>query len=209
MAYELRDGLSYCVVDERCYFIDLTSNRYFALSRQLSAALLQLQSGEHRGGIEPGLAHLVENTANGSDRLAPFMPIPLREIDAGEQGRPSTFAAIPTLAAYLAAPGRTSAVPLLTLARKLDAARNRTPATNRRGSLARVAGVVAAAKALVGDHDLCLRWSYVTARMLIRAGYPARMVFGISAQPFSAHCWAQSEDIVVGDELERVRMYTL
>jgi len=32
-------------------------------------------------------------------------------------------------------------------------------------------------------------------------------VFGVSVDPFRAHCWVQQGDVVIGDTLERVRSY--
>jgi hypothetical protein len=33
-------------------------------------------------------------------------------------------------------------------------------------------------------------------------------VFGVSVDPFKAHCWIQQEDVVIGDTIERVRSYS-
>jgi hypothetical protein len=37
---------------------------------------------------------------------------------------------------------------------------------------------------------------------------PATYVIGVTAKPFSAHCWAQSGAIVLNDDVERVAQFT-
>jgi hypothetical protein len=52
----------------------------------------------------------------------------------------------------------------------------------------------------------CLLDSLALDRWLGRtAGY--RLVFGVTAKPFAAHCWLQTEDAVLNDSYDRVSRY--
>jgi hypothetical protein len=54
---------------------------------------------------------------------------------------------------------------------------------------------------------LCLFDSLALLEFLARHGCFPRMVFGVIADPFQAHCWLQDGATVLGDDLERVRRY--
>lgn len=54
----------------------------------------------------------------------------------------------------------------------------------------------------------CLQRAFQLRRRLARRGVTTDWVFGVRTWPFSAHCWLQIGDSVVGDRLERVRAYT-
>jgi hypothetical protein len=87
--------------------------------------------------------------------------------------------------------------------------RRRLPATTLRGINS--SALMAAFKELRPWYPrayLCLFDSLALLEFL--ASYRAfpRIVFGVVADPFQAHCWLQEGDVVVNDNLERVRRYT-
>lgn len=53
---------------------------------------------------------------------------------------------------------------------------------------------------------LCLQRSFLLHRLL--ADDRTRWTFGVRLWPFSAHCWLQRDDLVLADDVERVRGYT-
>lgn len=53
----------------------------------------------------------------------------------------------------------------------------------------------------------CLFQALVLRLFLRRAGLDGDWVFGVRTWPFSAHCWLQSEDLVLNDLAERVGAY--
>jgi hypothetical protein len=55
---------------------------------------------------------------------------------------------------------------------------------------------------------LCLHRSFMLLHYLHARGVRAQWVFGVRTWPFSAHCWIQIDDRVVGDDLHRVLRYT-
>ena len=54
----------------------------------------------------------------------------------------------------------------------------------------------------------CLYRAYTLRRYLRLAGLDACWVFGVRTWPFAAHCWLQVEDLILDDDLDRVRLYT-
>lgn len=54
----------------------------------------------------------------------------------------------------------------------------------------------------------CLQRAFQLRYYLARRGIATDWVFGVRTWPFSAHCWLQVGDVVIGDRLERVARYT-
>lgn len=54
----------------------------------------------------------------------------------------------------------------------------------------------------------CLQRAFQLRYYLAHRGIRTDWVFGVRTWPFSAHCWLQVGDLVVGDRLERVTRYT-
>ncbi|RZJ44146.1 MAG: lasso peptide biosynthesis B2 protein [Brevundimonas sp.] len=74
-----------------------------------------------------------------------------------------------------------------------------------------LAHIVAAARRLrpwLPREGECLKRAFQLRALLARHGVEADWIFGVRTWPFAAHCWLQVDDLVVGDRLERVRLYT-
>jgi hypothetical protein len=54
----------------------------------------------------------------------------------------------------------------------------------------------------------CLYRAFFLLNFLRREGLGAHWVFGVRTWPFGAHCWLQAGDLVLDDDLDRVRRYT-
>lgn len=54
----------------------------------------------------------------------------------------------------------------------------------------------------------CLQRAYQLRHFLADRDLSADWVFGVRTWPFSAHCWLQIGNEVLGDRIERVRLYT-
>lgn len=53
----------------------------------------------------------------------------------------------------------------------------------------------------------CLYRAFFLRRLLWERGLVADWVFGVTTWPFSAHCWLQVEDLLLDDDVDRVRAY--
>ncbi|MFX7883059.1 lasso peptide biosynthesis B2 protein, partial [Acinetobacter baumannii] len=54
---------------------------------------------------------------------------------------------------------------------------------------------------------LCLPDSIAFLRFAIRRGYAPRLVFGVEAFPFTAHCWVQDGSVVLTDALDHASRF--
>ncbi|WP_258078244.1 lasso peptide biosynthesis B2 protein [Xanthomonas arboricola] len=54
----------------------------------------------------------------------------------------------------------------------------------------------------------CLLDSVALARFLRRRQLDAQVVFGVALDPFSAHCWVQTGDLVLNDTVGNVHAHT-
>jgi hypothetical protein len=55
---------------------------------------------------------------------------------------------------------------------------------------------------------LCLFDSLALLNFLAYHDVTAAWVFGVTSEPFSAHCWVQVDELVVNDPLDRARLFT-
>lgn len=74
--------------------------------------------------------------------------------------------------------------------------------------LSRWVGAARKARPWIPFEGECLQRSFQLRHVLARRGIRADWVFGVRTWPFAAHCWLQIDDLVVGDRLERVSLYT-
>jgi len=72
---------------------------------------------------------------------------------------------------------------------------------------ARVATFMAALP-WVPDQGQCLQRAYTLRRQLARRGLQVDWVFGVRTWPFMAHCWLQLGNVVIADDVDRVRGFT-
>lgn len=54
----------------------------------------------------------------------------------------------------------------------------------------------------------CLQRAYELRWLLARQGVRTEWIFGVRTWPFVAHCWLQTDDLVIADSLERVGRFT-
>ena len=76
------------------------------------------------------------------------------------------------------------------------------------GGPARVARAYERAKLFRASANRCLPRSLAMARRLASLRCDALLVIGVRAQPFAAHAWVQSGDIVLNETPDEVARYT-
>lgn len=80
-----------------------------------------------------------------------------------------------------------------------------------RSSCSKVAELVAAfhtASPWIPSPGQCLKRSFALRRLLAREGVASDWVFGVRTWPFLAHCWLQIDDVLLADDLDRVRGFS-
>jgi hypothetical protein len=84
----------------------------------------------------------------------------------------------------------------------------RGPERPSAGSEAALARRFARARALVPLPRNCLADSLALLRWLILHRERALLVFGVKLDPFAAHCWVQTDELLLNDIAERVERFT-
>ena len=215
MATSLRDGLSFCLLGDRIVFLDLSADRYFALSPYVEAVFRRAAAGE---ALPPGDRTLLVAARLVQPGEAPLSlhccqpAVPLRSIFEQLSGRPRTI----DVAAF--------AWKLLRARLSLrfhGLARTMTRAARRKGApaspyidpvktelmLARAAAAQRGCARIFGSHDLCLPYAIALANWLDAQGILADIVIAVGMPPFRAHAWVQWQDTLVNECLEIAAHY--
>lgn len=214
MRYALREGLSFCRVEDRLLFLDLPADRYFCLARDAERSFARLCDTERSSpDDDPRLAGFVRNGLLVRSDTAQ-LPAPCPAPHAASQSLAGTTPparASDTISAllYLAlAPLELRAFGLArALARTCD---RKCRASGRAGAarIARAAAGFEACNAIASAHDRCLPRSLAIAHALTRIGARPELVLAVKLGPFKAHAWVQCENMLINERVEVTRHFT-
>ena len=204
--------MALAVAHGHAIFLDCALDRYFALSPTENDALLRLLAGEpisDRARRALTAATGIEaNTQNFRALMAPRSRRPLveRRVPDDPSGWTVRLSAIYHLVAARLAIGLGGfRAALLQLARiEAMPARSSTAMAECRDR------IVCAHDWLSGHataHDACLLRSLALARHLRSAACAAQLVIAVRAEPFSAHCWVQSDDRLLNEEIDHAASF--
>lgn len=193
-------------VDDDVIVLDATADHYSCLPD--AALFVDLANGGAIVTQAPVADDLVRAGLAMHESLQPPRPphvTPRREVTASPRPRwPDTVrAGLCFITATLAFRGR-SFVALLENGR-------RTPTGATQPSEAQLANLIGAARKArpwIPFEGECLQRAFLLRAFLTNRGIASDWVFGVRTKPFAAHCWLQIGDVVVGDRLERVSLYT-
>lgn len=221
MHYRLRDGLSCCQVDGSLVFLDLDSDQYFRLSRPLEATLISCLQGERqpeadvRGLVQRNiLIPTPEETLRGT---TPAMTLPVRSALEHVPAPASVhvLAMLDVAATVCSTRMQLKTRPLHRIVASLIAYRHRkatkTPllqGSSREAHLLACSDMFRQARRYVPIGTSCLLDSVAMLRFLVRRQVSAELVFGVTHNPFAAHCWVQAGDWVLNDTVGNIMSYT-
>ncbi|WP_313802595.1 lasso peptide biosynthesis B2 protein [Sphingobium sp.] len=214
-SYQIREGLAYCVSNDRAIFLDIIANRYFSLPPMLDEIFRRLISEEPSEPVQPAeLARLVRANVvltHGHQNfgLSP-LPIvhPLRELRRSGAATSKLMLAH-CLFAQACASIKLRRRSLAWLPGWAEERRQQSVDKGRAYSVWQdVADAFAWTAALWPRSDNCLSSSIAFLDVGLSRGLDAQLVFGVYSSPFSAHCWVQVGDTVLNDRIENVRTFT-
>jgi hypothetical protein len=212
MAYALRTGLTYCMVDGHAVFLDLPADRYFQLAAEPEAAFKLLcgdpgDLGAPIGGFP--LPALLEETSRNDGLLPPNVLMATRTSFAMSWERPAVIEAVAAAFAQRRMERSLKSRGLARTMARLKAQKEGLPLVAKGGGVREgwIRGFEQA-KLLRSPANRCLPRSMALADRLYRAGFGVRLVIGVRLRPFAAHCWVQDEDIVLNDTAEEVSTFT-
>lgn len=196
-------SVSWGLVDGRPVFMDADDDSYFMLEPEDEAAFLAKVRGTPCAASTEAASVLgVEQpVAIASCPQPQESVLPPREAD----GHPSVHDVL--LAWRLVATARHS-IRHRPIA-KLLAGIERRSAVGRAGTASPSAAArFASARRFVPVPRNCLTDSIALVLWLERRGQRASLVFGVKLNPFGAHCWVQSDQLLLNDHVEHVERFT-
>ncbi|MBD8873373.1 lasso peptide biosynthesis B2 protein [Rhodanobacter sp. DHB23] len=221
MQYQLRDGLSFCIVDDHPVFLDTSGDRYFMLPEALESAFTAYIEGRDAStsSLRTLLGHRILLPEGHPDRRCetssaePVTRSAMEDQTQGDGVSARTYLEI--LAIVCRVRSRLRRKNLHALLSDL--------AAHRRGK----AGCTAAASGKSIEENLvaaanqfrharkwvplgttCLLDSLSLVTYLANHQLPADLVFGVALSPFSAHCWVQFRHIVLNETVTGATAHT-
>jgi hypothetical protein len=216
MPLQLRDNVYWCDCTGRAVFLDVEADRYFCLPSEANAAFLRLAAGEPEPRDAERLQMLVlRGILIGGDASEAIAPPPIIEAMDGDvadewQASPGLISILRELVSELVAlrllRARTFSEVIEAIRR--DGSDDRGPPRDLDSALQAIAGASNAASYLMRVQDRCLVRALAVHLICMRRGIRSKLVFGVIAHPFAAHCWVQLGNKVLVGGFEHARLYT-
>lgn len=218
MKYRLRNNLLYCIAGGNPVFLDMGDDRYFGLPAKANATFQKLVNGNPLvAGDEDQLRILLSRHIIVPDQEAAglipknaVLPRVCRDLTLQRRRTTITICARAVAAELLSA--RTlRRRQLCEVKQSIETRRSLIP-IDRSGTTDNRIGEVAEAfewsRLIFSSKDRCLVRSLAFVSVCIDLRQHVSLVLGVTASPFSAHCWVQRDDCVLNDTVERVRPFT-
>lgn len=218
MKYQIRKELSFCRTAGRLIFLDIEQDRYFHLSSELESQFLAFI--ETCG--DPDLATIdlldagliVESESEGELPNSSSVPIPSRsvlelpdcELAAQMSAHVHVWTAVVQARLHLKK-HRLQDILAATSRYRLRMTDSSTSPDAEQRTLAAAAEFNRLRRSVPID-TRCLIDSIAMTRYLARQHLYTNIVFGVCADPFSAHCWVQSGSVVLNDTVGNVLCHT-
>jgi hypothetical protein len=214
MPWKLRENVHWCDCAGRAVFLDLKADLYFCLPRESNAAFLRLTKNQSRPRdpelLEPLVrrAVLVEDAAR--TRIQPPVAVeaPQSDFPAGPSDRIALFNLVRAICSELWTGRLLRRRPLHEV---IESGRAIEPRSAPRDEYKSIQALVTASSAsafFLRSHDRCLVRGLALHAACRRRGVAAKLVLGVVAHPFTAHCWVQLGTAVLVGGFEQARLYT-
>ena len=215
--YRIRDGIGFVRFEGRTIILDVTADRYWQLGGDAGEALEALRTGAAGRVDARAVARLlafgfVEPAGGAPDQAGSAewrIPAP--------SGSTLEWPALPSHAdwravgevALLAFAARVvlRARPLKAVLDRIAVRRRPTRSSGNGPGLEALAQQFARVRRLLPLHPLCLPDSIAFLWFVMRRGHAPRLVFGVEAFPFTAHCWVQDGSTVLTDALDHASRF--
>lgn len=218
----MRDQLGFCRFERRTIVLDIAADRYWQLGEDAGQVLDAVSTGATTPIDECALARLVtlgfvmpvsKDPAATAQCLTTeaSTTLPQPSHSALEQGGQAARAGWTTACevAALAIAARTALrrLALKTLLDRVAARRRQAASTLPTADLERLAQRFWRCRRLVPLRPSCLPDSMAFLWFAMRRGHAPRLVFGVEAFPFTAHCWVQDGELVLTDTLDHASRF--
>jgi hypothetical protein len=216
MSFQLRDQIHWCVDGGRSVFLDVEGDRYFCLPAAANAAFLRLAAGissdDDAACLQPLLSSgaVVELDAPATFRRPPSLEPVERDFRPPPGFRPSPLSVVREFLFERFADRMLRKRPFCEVvsAIRRKAAAGRVISSQEERLLGEVGAASDTISTFMRVHDRCLTRAIGAYLNCLDRGLRPKLVFGVTAHPFAAHCWLQSGTAVVVGDAEQARLYT-
>lgn len=202
--------IGYGLVDGEPVFMDARTDSYFTLEPDSKSELIAMLDEGGRVRCDPRLAIALGIDGEPAEIVRAECPSPARSLvdDFAPAHRPGPLDVLSTARAVIAIRSRLRRGPIETVLKEVLAAGAPAAGSSARAPASAVARRFLSARRLVPVKGNCLMDSLTLLRLLERTRHDAMLVFGVKLHPFAAHCWVQSDDLLLNDRLENVRAFS-
>lgn len=219
MLYSLRNGLSFCQVDGRLIFLDVRDDRYFRLSDGLERSFIAYAKGERDTDVAALAARniLVASEAAQAWATAASIEAPCRSaLELPSPARLHLTSLIEVFISICSMRRQLRTRPLERILESTTALRpdepqgapGSQPVSALEQRLIQASGEFRLARAYAPAENRCLLDSLAMIGFLAKRKLRASIVFGVTSEPFSAHCWVQAGDLVLNDTVGHASAHT-
>ena len=216
MSLRLRHNLHWCVCGGRAIFLDLEKGRYFCLRAAANEVFLRLAAGETKADDTDrlrtlmGQGILVEGEGDAHFPSPALIEPPVCDYLTEARPRADPLEIVRGLAAEMRTAWllRTRPIKQVIETARAQAPKLRRISANPDSSLQGIIAVASACALLTRAHNRCLNRALVVHSACKTRGIEAKLVLGVIAHPFAAHCWVQLGSAVLVGDFERARLYT-
>ena len=210
--YALRPGLHYAVSNGRVAFLDVARDRYFCLPTGLEPAFLQSIGNED--DLDPAVArdlvahHVLVQALPATEPYAPAHPLqPTSSLLEGSTPPAGCKGgSLGVLAVVARTCLREKVLPFSARLAHLKVGKSRagsSPPASEIPPLEEAVHRFVRYRPLAPVERSCLRDSLALADYLVARGHLPELVIGVMMDPFAAHCWLQSGQMVLNDGVDR------
>lgn len=216
---KLHGDLSYCKIDGHLIFLDVQNDRYFRLTERLESALVTYLGGDTSpdGNIQKLVERkiLIDGSSDFGHIPSTFKKIPTHSAmeEAVHTKRAKVSEVLDTMAIVCSTHLQLKTHSLKQVLDKLASLRGKrtsgsSPSSHSELQVLDAAAAFRNARLYVPIDTCCLLDSIAMVMFLAKRELHADLVFGVTADPFSAHCWAQYGTTILNDALGHALTHT-
>lgn len=203
--------IGFAEVDGEAVFMDARTDTYFMLESPQKDELNAMLGDGGSVGCDPRLAEAIGIGGEPAEMIRAECPRPARSLvdEHAPMHWPGPAHLFSTARVVIGTRSRLRRRPIETILEDVLATRaSVTESTACGAQLAARARRFLAARRLVPVKGNCLTDSLALLQLLGPTRYAAMLVFGVKLHPFAAHCWLQSNDLVLNDRLDNVAAFS-
>lgn len=214
--YEIREDLSFCRIDGRPIFLDMRNDRYFCLSDELEIAFdAYTRHAESSRDVARLFEHniLTDTPPSSVTRRHSIATASRSALEPPAADNPKYVHLLPEVlltVCWVQLQLKTRRLHTIlqdSMARRPASSPSRHRNNERR--LLACANAFLRTRKLLPVNTCCLLDSISLVKFLARRHLSANIVFGVTNDPFTAHCWVQSGDVVLNDAVGNIRAYSI